>query len=52
VGFTADAISEGRCLLLQGVRLHALFVESGGGEANALLGRGCILVEVGLRLEF
>ena len=51
MGVAANALPEGRSLLLQGVCLRALFGESGGGEANALLGRSGVLEEVSLRLK-
>jgi len=44
-------VAEGGSLLLQGVSLHALLVKSSGGSANALLGSGGRLQEVGLLLE-
>jgi len=44
-------IAEGGSLLLQGVSLRALLVKSSGGRANALLGGGGRLQEVGLLLE-
>jgi hypothetical protein len=47
----AKTIAEGGSLLLQGVSLRALLVKSSSGGANALLGGGCRLQEVGLLLE-
>ena len=47
----AKTIAEGGSLLLQGVSLRALLVKSSGGSANALLGGGGRLQEVGLLLE-
>jgi len=47
-----EASPEGHGLLLQEVCLRALCVESGGGEADTLLGCGCLLQDVSLRLKF
>jgi len=51
-GLGAKAVPESRGLLFEEVRLRALLVEGLDGGADAVLGRGGGLEEVGLRLEF
>jgi hypothetical protein len=47
----AKTLAEGRCLLLQSVRLCTLRSEGGSGGANALLGSGSGLEEVNFLLK-